>query len=104
MSTIKSRRSSARNRAVVFGVLSVALYAAVFSFSKQFLHFCAQGGFYNVFPVATVFLFSYVHGSFASNVWTAMGIEASHTAGKKAVKETGARPQTAVRKHAQIAG
>ena len=104
MSTIKSRRSSARTKAAVFGVLSLALYAAVFTFSDQVLHFCARGGFYNVFPVATVFLFSYVHGSFASNAWTAMGIEASRTAGRKAVKETGTQPQAAVRKHARIAG
>lgn len=104
MTTIKSRRSSAKTKAVVFGALSIALYAAVFSFSKPFLHLCAKGGFYNVVPVATVFLFSYIHGSFASNVWTALGIEASHKVGKKAVKETGTRPAAPARKRAQIAG
>jgi len=31
-------------------------------------------------PIATVFLVSYVHGGFASNLWTALGITAKSPA------------------------
>lgn len=93
MSTIQSRRSTAKTKAILFGAISIALYAAVFTFSQPLLKLCAHGGMYTVIPVATVFLFSYVHGTFTGNVWTALGIEASHKAGKKAVKETGATTQ-----------
>lgn len=103
MSTIQSRRSAAKKKAAMFGVVSIGLYATVFAFSQPFLHLCAKGGFYNVLPVSTVFLFSYVHGSFASNVWTALGIEASSSAGKKATKETETAVQPAARKRAQAA-
>lgn len=103
MTQTTSRRSSAKLKAVVFGALSIGLYATTFMFSDTVLHYCAKGGFYNVLPVSTVFLFSYIHGSFASNVWTALGIEASHSAGKKAVKESGTRPTQAPRQRAVAA-
>jgi hypothetical protein len=96
MSTIQSRRAAAKKKAALFGAASIALYAAVFVFSQQILKFCAEGGLHNIAPVATVFLFSYVHGSFASNFWTACGIEASHNAGKKVVKTTEPRPAAPV--------
>lgn len=88
MSTIESRRAEAKTKAAVFGVLSIGLYTTVFMFSETILEYCARGHFYNVLPVATVFLFSYIHGSFASNVWTALGIEASHASSKKVAKDS----------------
>ncbi|MBU1247673.1 MAG: hypothetical protein KKB70_03160 [Proteobacteria bacterium] len=88
MSTIESRRSEAKTKAVVFGLMSTALYGTVFTFSEAILEYCARGHFYTLLPVATVFLFSYIHGSFASNVWTAIGIEASSSASKKVTKTT----------------
>lgn len=83
MSTIQSRRARAKNKALIYGVLSIALYAAVFSFSDTVLHYCARGGFFNVLPISAVFLFSYVHGTFAGNVWTALGIEGSSASVRK---------------------
>jgi hypothetical protein len=56
------------------------LHGPVFAglaFSSQIADICGRGGLYAVVPVATVFLFSYVHGSFAGNFWSALGIEAS---------------------------
>jgi hypothetical protein len=101
MSAIKSRRSRAKGKALLFGAASIALYAAVFTFSDTVLHYCARGGFYNVLPVSAVFLFSYVHGTFASNAWTALGIEASSKGAKKtAAKEKTTKPQKQVRRQA----
>jgi len=91
MSTIKSRQSSAKLKALVFGAASIGLYVTVFAFSDTVLHYCAKGGFYNLLPVSAVFLFSYVHGSFAGHTWTALGIEASH----KSAKKTAAKEKTA---------
>ncbi|MDY7000812.1 MAG: hypothetical protein SVS15_03405 [Thermodesulfobacteriota bacterium] len=90
MSAIKSRQSRAKAKAVLFGAASISLYAAVFTFSDTVLHYCARGGFYNLLPVSAVFLFSYVHGTFASNTWTALGVEAS----SKSVKKTAAKDKT----------
>ena len=101
MSTIESRRSEAKKKAVVFGLLSTALYATVFAFSNTILEYCARGHFYTLLPVGSVFLFSYVHGSFASNTWTALGIEASSSSTKKASKDT--TTSTTARKQAVAA-
>lgn len=72
---LKKRR--AQKMTVVYGIASLALYAATFMNSDEVLHQATMGGFHAVIPIATVFLFSYVHGNFAGNLWTALGIEAS---------------------------
>jgi hypothetical protein len=35
-----------------------------------------RGGWYAAMPIATVFVFSFVHGAFASHLWSLLGIEA----------------------------
>lgn len=70
-------------KTVTFGALTLALYAAVFSMSDTVLHFWAKGGVYALLPVATVFVFSYAHGSFTSNFWSALGIEGSKASARK---------------------
>lgn len=95
MASSKQRRRKAGKQAAVFGALSLALYAAVFAFADPVTALFAKGGVYTLLPVGTVFVFSYVHGNFAGNVWTALGIEASSSAGKKAEKaETARRTDT----------
>lgn len=70
-------------KTVTFGALTLALYAAVFSMSDTVLHLWAKGGVYALLPVATVFVFSYAHGSFTSNFWSALGIEGSKASARK---------------------
>ncbi len=85
MATDTSKRQ-AKSKALLFGILSAGIYAAVFLNSATVMKYFTKGGFYNVLPVLTVFVVSYIHGSFASNVWTALGVNASHKAGKATVK------------------
>jgi hypothetical protein len=68
-----------------FGLAAVALYAAVFTNSATVMSYFTRGGWYAALPIATVFLFSFVHGSFASNLWSLLGIEAMR---KDALRET----------------
>ncbi len=58
------------------GLLSAALYAAVFSNVGTVMQYFTKGGIYAALPIATVFVFSFAHGAFASNLWTLLGIEA----------------------------
>jgi hypothetical protein len=64
-------------KTLIFGAVTAALYAAVFSNSEIIMHYFTKGGIYALLPVATVFVFSYAHGSFTSNFWSALGIEGS---------------------------
>ena len=74
-------------RAVMFGAGVIALYATVFTHSDLLMSYCTRGGIYAILPVATVFLFSYVHGSFTSAFWSALGIEGSKATAAKTAKE-----------------
>ena len=57
-----------------------------------------KGGLYALLPVAAVFVFSYVHGNFASYVWTSLGIEASN---KTAIKQIRKQPRERVERRPQ---
>jgi hypothetical protein len=79
-------------KTLVFGAAAAAIYAAVFYFADPLMSIVSRGKFYALVPVATVFLFSYIHGNFTSYFWSALGIEASKRTGvqptAKAVKPT----------------
>ena len=96
MSTTQNRKKTARMKALVFGLASLGLYAATFIFSDTIMSYVAKGHGFGIIPVATVFLFSWVHGTFAGSVWTALGIEASRKPARKQAEapvRTPARPR-----------
>jgi hypothetical protein len=63
-------------KTIMFGLGTVAMYAAVFTNADTMMKYFTRGGWYAAMPIASVFVFSFVHGAFASNLWTALGIEA----------------------------
>ncbi|MCE5336674.1 MAG: universal stress protein [Desulfobacteraceae bacterium] len=75
-----ARNESSRVRTLVrtagYGALSAACYAVVFSNADAVMRSFTRGGWYAAFPIATVLGFSFVHGAFASNLWSLLGIEA----------------------------
>jgi hypothetical protein len=73
-------RKQALARMIGFGAASAAIYGAIFHFANPFTELCSRGGFYAAMPIAAVFLVSYVHGGFASNLWSALGINAKRPA------------------------
>lgn len=77
---MSKKRNKQVGKTLLFGLLSITLYAAVFSHGTAVASFFARGAWYAILPILTVFLFSFVHGSFASHVWTLLGIEARKTA------------------------
>lgn len=92
ISTGKGERSMAAEskvekvlgRTLGWGAATVALYAAVFLNSESIMSYFTRGGWYAALPVATVFVFSYIHGSFSHYLWEALGIRAP---------QQGVRPQ-----------
>jgi len=69
--------------AIVMGALSIGLYALLFVKEDLINSTFGRGGAYALLPIATAFLFSFVHGSFTGNFWTALGIEAARSKGGK---------------------
>ena len=77
-----------------YGIGSVALYAAVYQFQDILLTTSARGGAYTVLPIATVFLFSWIHGMFAGTLWEVLGITAVKKAPAATTVQTPARKDT----------
>ena len=70
--------------AIILGVVSLALYVGLLTQQEMVNQYFTKGGVYAFLPIATAFLFSFVHGNFTGNFWTVLGIEASKK--KKEVK------------------
>jgi hypothetical protein len=70
-------RSKLIGKTVGLGLATAALYAAVFLNSGPIMKYFTRGGWYAALPIATVFIFSFVHGAFAHNLWSVLGIEAT---------------------------
>ena len=62
-------------RTLIFGALSVCLYMALLNNQELVNGNFAHGGIYAVLPIATAFIFSFIHGSFTGHFWTVMGVE-----------------------------
>ena len=89
-----ARRKKLISKTIVLGGLSLAMYGVFFMNSALLMSYFTRGFYYAALPILTVFAFSFVHGSFASNVWTLLGIEASQK--RPAVRPT-AQPRPARR-------
>ncbi len=74
--TVKKTSSAFIIPAVGFGALSLTLYALLLTNEGRIMDIFTKGGLYAALPVGTAFLFSFVHGAFASNLLSALGIEA----------------------------
>ena len=63
--------------AIIFGIISVALYVFLLTKQQFFNEYFTKGGVYAFLPIVAAFIFSFVHGNFTGNFWTVLGIEAS---------------------------
>jgi hypothetical protein len=72
----RSRNLNLAGKTVGLGIATAALYAAVFLNSGTVMKYFTRGGWYAALPIATVFIFSFVHGAFAHHVWEVLGIRA----------------------------
>ena len=70
------RKQKPWGQTIGYGAVTIALYAAVFLNADAVAQYFARGGWYATLPIATVFVFSFAHGAFASNLWSLLGIEA----------------------------
>jgi len=62
---------------VIMGIVSIALYTALLLNQETFNNYFGRGGLYTILPIATAFIFSFIHGSFIGNFWTVLGVEAA---------------------------
>jgi F0F1-type ATP synthase assembly protein I len=70
--------------AILLGLVSAVLYTVLLLNQDYVNKYFALGGLYAFLPIATAFLFSFIHGNFTGSFWTVLGVEASKK--KKEVK------------------
>jgi len=58
----------ATKRAVIYGMAAAGFLAAVFGNSSLVMAYFTKGGIYALLPGAAVVIFSFFHGSFASQL------------------------------------
>jgi hypothetical protein len=75
-------------RTLVFGALTAAFYTTFFAYGDAIAAHFAQGSLWAAGPIATVFVVSYLHGEFASNLWATLGISAVHKDARKTAETT----------------
>jgi len=61
---------------LIFGCISGALYYGLMTNQKWVTDTFTRGGVYAIYPILTAFLFSFIHGAFASNCLSVFGLEA----------------------------
>lgn len=61
---------------LAFGAVSLLLYVLAFWNQDRLVGYMSLGSWYAALPIATVFLFSFVHGAFANYLWKVLGIRA----------------------------
>jgi hypothetical protein len=61
---------------VIFGAISLAGYIALMANQKWVNEIYTMGGWHAAYPVVTALIFSFIHGAFASNLLSVLGLEA----------------------------
>jgi hypothetical protein len=92
MSAAKKGKKRLLLETALFGAVTAALYAAVFSNAGTVVELFARGGYYAALPIATVFVFSFAHGSFSGSLWSVLGIEAITSHAQERPKVEAPRP------------
>jgi hypothetical protein len=61
---------------IIFGAISLAGYFLLITNQKLVTEVYTMGGWHAVYPVGTALIFSFIHGAFASNLLSVIGLEA----------------------------
>lgn len=69
------RKKRPVGKTLLFGAMSGGMYWLLFSKVNLVTNTYTLGGWHAVFPVGTAFAFSFIHGAFASNLLSTLGLE-----------------------------
>ena len=73
---MKDKKKKPYLMTLIFGAVSLAMYVALFTHQGWVTETFTKGGYYAAYPIAAAFLFSFIHGAFASNMLSVFGLEA----------------------------
>lgn len=71
----QKNKGSLAVKTLIFGALSLSMYYFLFSNVDWVTTEYTKGGWHAAYPVGTALAFSFIHGAFASNFLSLVGIE-----------------------------
>lgn len=74
---MKQKKQKPYMKAILFGLLSIGCYVGLFSNKAIVMDYFTRGGKYAGLVILTAFVFSFIHGAFASNTLEVLGLEAA---------------------------
>ena len=72
----ENSKTSTVKYAIFWGIISIAAYLVLFLHQTTVTDYFSRGGYFAILVIATAFIFSIVHGSFANYLVEAMGFKA----------------------------
>lgn len=72
----ESSAASGIVKMILYGIVTLALYIALFKYEETLLSFAARGKWAFILPITIAFVFSFFHGSFTSLFWDTLGVKA----------------------------
>ncbi len=60
---------------ILFGSISLTSYVLLLKHQGWVTNTFTKGGWYAAYPIITAFFFSFMHGAFASNLLSVLGLE-----------------------------
>ena len=70
------REKKPYGKMVIFGAISLSAYIALLTNQEWVTETFTKGGMNTFWPIGAAFFFSFIHGAFASNFLSVLGIEA----------------------------
>jgi hypothetical protein len=80
---VKATNQKPIGRVLVYGGLSLTLYALIYLYEQEIMHWTTRGGWYFIIPVMLAFLFSFFHGGLTRYFWEAVGVRARNPESKQ---------------------
>lgn len=79
MNPSQKSRTGQITKTFLLSAASIGLYATLFANEATVTEYYTKGGVYAALPIATAFVFSFVHGGFASQLLETLGLTARKT-------------------------
>lgn len=73
---VRAQKNKPYFKTIIFGAISLSAYILLFKNERLVTTTFTMGGWHTVFPVGAAFFFSFIHGAFASNLLSVLGLEA----------------------------
>jgi hypothetical protein len=80
---VKAANQKPIAKLLLYGGFSLSLYALIYFYEQEIMHWTTRGGWYFIIPIMLAFLFAFFHGALTQYFWEAVGVRARNREGKQ---------------------